>query len=277
MRNAFLFLFVFSFYSLYSQNIKIVSFNHDLYEQGMAIYKDHGFLLYDKGFCRILDLKTYQIINEFKLGCYGLKNHANCASFGKEKVKGSFLPLLYISQCRSPKFFCFVENITKEGSKLVQTIRSGCEGEDGIAHNWVVNSRNNSLYTISTSNKRDSLGNSKHHIVRFRLPRLSEGREVILNEGDIKEKFDVYFPNLLQGATIREKYLYLPTGRNQSQAQLKDGKRALIIINLKSHKIVEIIDLERIMNNEPEDCDFYRGKLLLYCGQSGGLYEIPTK
>lgn len=160
---------------------------------------------------------------------------------------------------------------------MVQTIRSGCEGEDGIAHNWVVNTRNNSLYSISTSNTKDSLGNTKHHIVRFRLPRLSEGREVVLVEGDIKEKFDVYFPNLLQGATIRGRFLYLPTGRSQSQAQLKDAQRALIIINLKSHKIDKIIDLERIMNNEPEDCDFYRGKLLLYCGQSGGLYEISTK
>lgn len=277
MRNVLLFLFVFFFSILYSQDIRVVRPNHNLYEQGIAIYNNYGFLLYDKGFCRILDLKTHQIINEFELGCYGAKNHANCASFGREKIKGNSIPLLYVSQCRSPKFLCFVENVTEEGATLVQTIRSGCEGEDSIAHNWVINAKNNSIYTISTSNIRDSIGNKKHHIVRFRLPRLSEGREVVLNEGDIKEKYDVYFPNLLQGAIIKGKYLYLPTGRNQSQNKMKDAERLLIVVNLKSHKIERKIDLTSITNNEPEDCDFYRGKLLLYCGQSGGLYEIPTK
>ena len=54
----------------------------------------------------------------------------------------------------------------------------------------------------------------------------------------------------------------------------KSGKREIMVIDLKQKLIKQKICLTNITVNEPEDVDFYRRKLLLYCGQTGGLYCI---
>lgn len=246
--------------------------------QGMAIYGKMSCLLSNTGLCRIINLKTRKQVSSFRLGCYGEKNHANCASFGIESVKDSRIPVMYVSECAG-KCRCFVESISDTSSLLVQTIHLDRKGIDAIAHDWVVDRKTKSLYSIARRQyaSDSTVKTYAHRINRYRLPRLNEGKDVTLTDTDVLESFDVFFPNLQQGATIKGKYLYLPTGRNQSQNKMEDAERALIVVDLKTHQIARIIDLTSITNNEPEDCDFYKGKLLLYCGQSGGLYEIPYK
>ena len=116
-----------------------------------------------------------------------------------------------------------------------------------------------------------------HRINYYRLPRLREGKHVVLSDKDVLDSFDIFFPNMLQGGTIKGDYLYLPTGLCDTSEVRADKERSLIIVNLKTHKIEQKIDLTNLTKDEPEDCGFYKNKLLLFCGQSGGLYEIPLK
>lgn len=54
----------------------------------------------------------------------------------------------------------------------------------------------------------------------------------------------------------------------------KDAKRCLIIVNLKKKRISKEIELTNVTTNEPEDIDFWDRKIVMYCGQTGGLYKI---
>lgn len=243
--------------------------------QGMAIIKSRAILLNNTGLCRIYDLKRHVVLSHFRLDSYNANNHSNCATVGVEKIVKC--PLLYISECRSP-YRCFVECIMDSSSKLVQTIHVDRDSLDGIVHNWVVDNKGRSLYAIS--NLKTFFRNEKkntHRITRYRLPKMKEGQDVTLGDKDKIESFDVEFPNLLQGACIKGKYLYLPTGLQKGNEKRKDSVRMLIIVNLRKHRIERKVNLTDITENEPEDCDFYKGKLLLFCGQSGGIYQIPTK
>ena len=68
--------------------------------------------------------------------------------------------------------------------------------------------------------------------------------------------------NMGQGGVINGRYLYLPVGlQNNAEGQRKDAERAIIIIDLKKHKIKKIIDLNNVIFDEPEDVDFYKGNL----------------
>jgi len=148
-----------------------------------------------------------------------------------------------------------------------------------VIHDWVVDRTHRFLYGIkTTSNAVDSVGNRLNTIFQYRLPRLSEGENVILTEEDKINQYDLLFVNVLQGSIIKGNKMYLPVGNLRFEGEEKErDRRALIIVDLRKRKIVKKLDINNITDNEPEDCDFYKGKLLLYCGQSGGLYEIPTK
>ena len=209
----------------------------------------------------------------------GVNNHANSASFGIERVGRNKYPVMYVSECNDP-CRCFVENVTDSGAVLVQTIALDREGIDSIARDWVVDRRGKTIYTIS----RRTYSSGKewtcaHRINQYRLPRLGEGEYVVLSQKDVLNSYDILFPNVLQGAAIKKNFMYLPVGLedNKIHYNRKDKERALIVVNLKTCKVERKIDLMDITKNEPEDCDFYKGKLLLYCGQSGGIYEIPYK
>ncbi|MBQ9231380.1 MAG: hypothetical protein IJ190_09410 [Prevotella sp.] len=243
--------------------------------QGMAVFGNNAFLLNNTGLCRSFDLKGKELKYNFKLTCFSDKNHANCASFGSEKLKNK--PLLYISQCCAPTFYCYVESVGDDGSELVQTIALNCSGENGVAHDWIVDKRANMIYTVTTAEILDEkTGLRRFHIVKFRLPKISAGKNVVLNDRDVLEDFNIEYPNILQGGTIKGRYLYLPMGVGKEQKNGNLG-RNLVVVDLKKRQIVRTVNIDDYINNEPEDCDFYKGKLLLYCGQSGGLYEIPTK
>lgn len=240
--------------------------------QGMAVWGDLAILLNDQGFCRVYDLKEREVIGSFPLGSANKNNHANCASFGVEYPESNKeFPVLYVSECRKP-YRCFVENITKDSAVLVQTIQFVKGEEPQKISDWIVEREERKLYAISRRNEmRDSL-----LIVRFRLPSLTEG-DVSFTEEDVEDTFCVMFPNLLQGGTVRSGHLYLPVGLHTGNESRKDAERAIIVIDLNKRTINQILSLEDRVVNEPEDVDFYGKKLLLFCGQTGGIYPINMK
>lgn len=247
--------------------------------QGMAIHKNFAFLLNDGGYCRIYDLKKNKLISEFDLASTDKSNHANCASFGVEYPKGNKkFPAIYISECYG-KCRCFVESIGLKGSMLIQTLQVKTKGREQYSNNWFVDKRQKYIYTINGSTREiDSIGTKKYLITKFPLPPL-DSANVIFTEEDILDQFEVSFPNLLQGGTIRKNYLYLPVGQPDIPVlrTRKDRRRAIIVINLNTKQIEKTIDIEREVSDEPEDIDFYGKNMLLYCGQNGGLFKISEK
>jgi len=253
-----------------AQSYKVAGTYKGQAAQGMAINGEYAFLFNNTGICRIFNLRTNEIERVLNLESSG-KNHCNSASFGVEKKKGSKFPVIYISQCNAP-YKCFVESITDSSSILVQTICVNRSGVNRIVHDWVVDREKKALYSITDLSGTENKWDYPHIITKYKLPKLSDGSFVELTDKDVIESFRVSFPNLLQGAAIRNGFLYLPTGRNELDSRGEDAKRELIVVNLRTHIIENKINLMGITKNEPEDCDFYKGKLLIYCGQDGGLY-----
>ena len=242
--------------------------------QGMAIYGDYAFLMNDGGGCRQLDLREGRVTKVSKLACSSNNPHVNNACFGVERIRGNSFPVIYISECRESGFNCFVESLDSVPT-LLQTIHAVEGGKTVCVINWVVDTKHCALYAVTRIEKHlDSKGSVKNTIIKYRLPRLEEGFNVILSEKDVIDSFDVIFPNILQGCKIKGDYMYLVTGLEQSLSHRKDSQRAIRVINLKKKKLAKTIDLTFLTTNEPEDIDFYKGKCLLYCGQEGGLYEI---
>lgn len=246
--------------------------------QGMAIYGDNAYLTNEGGLCRILDLKKGKVVREFQFESRSKDNHINSASFGKTFYNGSLEPLIYLSECMV-NGRCFVERITADSSELVQTIQATKKGKIERMTDWVVDNEQNCLYAITRNRKLvlDSVGNIRSYITKYRLPSLNEGKEVSLTEKDVLDRFEVLFPNILQGCKIRGRYLYLVTGLQQTYGHQKDAQRAILVIDLKKKKLIKKVDLTYVTTNEPEDIDFYNGQCLLYCGQEGGIYRIKVK
>jgi len=275
-------LFHVGFLCCYGQIKKTYSFPGEYNRksaQGMAIHKNSAFLLNNEGYCRIYDLKKKKLISEFDLASAGKENHANSASFGADFPKGNKkYPAIYISQCMAPSY-CYVENITEKGSQLIQTLQIRSKGIEQYSCNWIVDSEQKYIYTMaSLSGEIDSIGTRIYLITKLPLPPL-DSTSFVFTEKDIVDQFEILFPNLLQGGTIKNNYLYLPVGVHDypGSESRKDKHRALIIVNLITKQIERTIDINDSVLEEPEDVDFYKNELLLYCGQEGGLYRLPVK
>lgn len=279
MKHYFLLLYFIACSSIgFSQNYKVVGTYKGKTAQGMAVYDDYCFLLNNGGYCRIYDLQKEEVIGEYPLSSASDNNHSNCASFGVERVGDNTIPVLYISECAGPTYRCFVENMTLKGSNLVQTIQIKKGDKILLVQNWIVDSKKKFLYTISRlSSKPNENGEINNIIRKYRLPKLEEGEFVILDENDKLDEFEVSFLNILQGGYIRKNKLYLPVGMQSTYKGTPESvERAIIVVNLKKKKITKKIDLMEVIQNEPEDLDFYNGNLLLFCGQSGGLYHVNS-
>lgn len=276
MRSAFLFFSLVIFIGGYAQLIyPVVGTYKGKGAQGMAIYGDSALLMSDGGGYRLLDLSSGRIVRDGVLASAGKNTHVNCACFSSEKVNGSFYPLLYITEFRDPSR-CFVEQIGEDGrNKLVQTISAMKNGTKGLVRVWVVDNENRKLYGITRGKMHlDAFGSVKNTILKFRLPDISEGKNVILTEKDVESQFEVIFPNALQGGKIRKGKLYISTGYSESSRESTEYPRALLVVDLKKQKLIKKTDLTYVTTNEPEDIDFYKGRCLLYCGQTGGIYRI---
>ena len=244
--------------------------------QGMAIYGDNAYLFNDGGHCRVYNLITEEVIKEFDLASAGDKTHVNAACFGNEIINDNTIPVIYISEYKRPSR-CFVENITEEKSILVQTIQAKENNNNMFIQSWIVDTMNENLYAIVRQTPPEGEENSDLiRIMKYRLPKLNEGDMIFLTEKDILDEFFVNFASGTQGGIINGKYMLLPTGLNEGARGAFNAKRVLKIIDLEKKNICNQIDLTYVTTNEPEDVDFYKDKLLLYCGQQGGIYNISN-
>lgn len=279
MRRFFLFFCFFVFGGLLGADSQLLHPVVGTYKgksaQDMAIYGDNAYLMSDGGHCRVLNLLSGAVEKEFHLACSNKKPHINAVCFGSEKLEDASIPVIYVSATDKPHC-CYVESLTKDSSKTVQTIEAMENGKIYSNHNWIVDDENGLLYGLKCFWHQyiDDVGNVKTVITKYRLPRLDEGEKVVLSEKDILDRFDVSFPNALQGAVIRRGKLYIASGMQEKEKNNTETERAIIVINLKKKRIVKKVNINLLTTNEPEGIAFYHNKCLLFCGQTGGLYKV---
>lgn len=245
--------------------------------QGMAIYRNKAYLFNDGGGCRVFDLKSGTVIDEFQLASASEKTHINTACFRTTTVNGNTMLLLYSSEC-SRQGRCFVECIKGDSSSiLLQSIAAKKNNKRLYVPTWILDNQNEALYAIVRRSPIDGEAYSKKvEVFKYRLPALSEGENIVLTENDCFDSFMVEFENVIQGGKIKGNYMYIVSGFQEVLNVKHDAKRAIQVIDLKKKELVRSIDLTYVTTNEPEDMDFYKGKALLYTGQNGGLYKMKV-
>ena len=266
-------LFLWSAYGLSQLVYPVVGTFNNKTAQGMAIFNDTAFLMNDGGTCRMLNLKTGKVTKVIKLKCSIFNPHINTACL--RNTIGGDNPYIYISETRN-QYRCFVEQILSNSSVLVQTIsfKSTGNGNNTPVLNWVVDSPNNCIFGIKRNNIKCKSGEFLNTIYKFRLPKISEGNNVEFSDADVLDKFSLYFGKSLQGCKIRDSLLLVVSGFQEMAQQKKAAKRQIFVIDLKKKCILKTIDLTYVTVNEPEDIDFYQDRILLYCGQNGGIYTV---
>ncbi len=244
--------------------------------QGMAILGEIALLFNNGGHCRIYNLKTKKKLTEFDLGCAAETTHANSASFGVEQPKGAFFPALYVSECFGDGHRrCFVESVTPNGSRIIQTLQIKTGGREELGNNWMVDRANKVIYSIVTF-WRDSKYQAM--LTKWPLPPLPPvgKKKVTFQKSDIIGQFTVPVSNYVQDTCIRGDYLYHAFGnRADSDDPPEKKSREIRVINLKTKKLEKIIDINDSCPLEPEGLDFYGDTLLLSCNGRGGLWRIP--
>ena len=272
-----LFSFLYSCTSLRNVKYFPVETNYQKkWGEGMAIHGQYIFLLTNTGLCRIYDMREDLFVGSVALASAHAKNHANNACFGVEYPKdNNKFPALYISECEAP-YRCYVENITEYESRLIQIIQFQIDNKPQAVHDWIVDIVTNNIYAVTQlypfNKERNGFATQ---IVKFGLPSINT-QEVILSDVDIEDSFEVFFPHILQGGVIHNHTLYLPSGAS-ADSQVQYGKeKAIVIIDLKEKKIKRIIDVQDILNNEPEGGALSGKSLIISCAPKG-LYQFFLK
>ena len=248
--------------------------------QGMDLWGEYVFSCQNRGIGTIYRLSSdsFEKVGQFDLGSHDRSNHANVASFGVEKVETTDpFPVAYVSHCHKRlindrKDLCFVERISKDmqSSELVQTIFYDDVNKDfGYALQWVVDRKKGFLYGYgNTVNNTDSA--NCHRIIKFRLPKLSEGAFVTLRPEDALENYTIEdvsgfkFNPIGQGLDIRNGRLYMPTGIGDEK-----NPSILYVWNLRSKKMSKVVDLSKCTTGELEDIAVINPRKVLLQSQDG--------
>lgn len=263
-------------------------------QQGMEIWKNFVFSCEDGGKVNIYKFgKAYgKVIASFNLESAQPDNHCNNAEFGVEKKKGASFPLLYISVGKpgSPiDWTCFVESVSRKGrswsSELVQTITlDGCKGwkEAGYteifgAPSWLVDCERGFLWVFSAI-KRTTPKVTRHNwenlyvATRFRIPKLSEGPEVVLTVDDIISQ--VTFPydvGFTQAGCIRDGKIYYCFGVGKDPVR----PASIRVYDTDTGKISARYDMLSQILQEPEDIVVRGSWIYLNANTNSKGSEIP--
>ena len=204
--------------------------------QGMGVWEDRAYVLYDTGACAVYDLVTRDAkpLDVFKLGSYRepeyqgdpYHNHANDCMFSKTHFEGNPIPLLYVTigtgigTDEDGYFYRIkVENITSTvdeagnesyRGKVLQTVVVRPEGdpERGFRDpGWgcpchVLDAEGGFIYTVSARYRttRGSLPEGKTNaliITKYPVPEVVEGSTVRLAGKDILDTEDFLVSTLL--------------------------------------------------------------------------------
>lgn len=262
--------------------------------QGMDIWEDRAFILYDTGVCGVFDLKTRapRPVSVFPLGSYNAGkpsrdylNHANSCMFSAMHWQNNPIPLLYVTVGTGTGtdgdgyfYRCAVENIVRreDGSFRAETVQTVCYRPEGALPEgmeppcwgspcFLVDNDGGFLYLFSARfrTKRDCVPEGQENafiITKFPLPDPEKGGVIHLSNPDILDQFtaasDVLFT---QGGTIAKGKLYYTFGYPRGGYPLN-----LLVFDLeKKCQIAHVGNLtEAFCREEMECCSVYQGRLL---------------
>lgn len=264
-------------------------------QQGMEIHGNRIFSCEDGGKVNIYDYRKAdgKVTASFNLASSRPDNHVNNVEFGIERKRGAACPLLYITNGKPGseiEWTCFVESITKHGknwtSEIVQTITlDGCEGwkEAGYtaifgAPSWLVDRERGFLWVFSAI-KRTTPKVTKHNwenlyvATKFRIPKLSEGKEIVFTVKDILEQktfeYDIGFT---QAGCMKDGKIYYCFGVGQDPQR----PAAIRVYDTDSSEIAARYDLYESVPQEPEDIVLKDGRILLNCNTNAKTGVIPN-
>lgn len=256
--------------------------------QGMAVWNDYVVSLQNTGQATIYRLHgdNLQKVRQFPLASQMSENHANVAFFGIERYdKSDDFPLLYVSQCSKQKYrgmkdVCFVERISLTGApQLVQTIvLDDKDGLFGYALQWMIDRKNKLLIGYGNTVENMGKGNRWRTII-FPLPKLSEGPVVHLHPRNAIDNYciqdlDARFPSnhIGQGACVIKDQMFIPVGVGTEK-----HPSILYVWNLKKKRLDQIVDFQKQVPHEFEDCEPYRRSLIMQTNGGGILRFKPHR
>lgn len=272
--------------------------------QGMAIWQDQAFILYDTGACAVYDLKSREArpLAAFPLGSFNegaptreYLNHANQCMFGGVHYKENPIPLLYVTtgtgtgaDADGYYYRLSVENIvrTPQGftAQTVQTVTyqpSEMVGLPWASPCWgcpafFVDTADEALYIFSARyrTKRGCVPAGKTNayiITRFPLPKVNAGPLIRLTAADIQDQFQIESDvEFTQGGQLTNGILHYTFGCP------KIGyPNRVMAFDVKKKKVLYLVDHldDAFCGEEIECCDWYEGQLL--CNTcDGSLYIL---
>ncbi len=266
--------------------------------QGMGIWGDRLFVLYDTGICGVYDLQSRspRALDVFKLGSYNAGtpskdylNHANDCVFSKIHYENNPIPLLYVTigtgiGTDGDGYFyrCAVENITctvdENGEHYTaQTLQTISYRPEGIEHTpflqpcwgcpgWMIDPDEPYLYMFSAKyrTKRGCVPEGERNtyiITKFPLPSLEAGTWVHLSPKDILDQFCVESDvPFTQGGTIVNGKLYYTFG-----LPIREYADIILVFDLKEKRLIaQVEELDDALNQEEIECAApYEGMLLV--------------
>lgn len=232
--------------------------------QGLAIYGDYLFRLYQYGYCYVYDISDISnifLVNTFKLGSYATNTHPNCAQFAPTPpLADTGFPLLYVTLGNSKEQMA-IEKVSLDGSEcLKRVIVNDTDGRPSLnttRSNWIIGD-DGYIWGMSNSGMPGE-PNYTIHFYKLILPE-SEEKIQTLNIADAIDHFtdDDYenLPGTWQGGMVRNGKLYFLFGTTRV-------KRELRIYDTMTHERLAIVDLQKITTAEPEDIDVWQDNKII--------------
>lgn len=272
--------------------------------QGMDIWRDKAFLLYDSGMCGVYDLKSQreEALDFFPLGSYNegvptkeYRNHANSCMFGSLIPAGKDMPLLYVTvgsgigaDADGFHYRCAVEEIMQgEGGYSARTLQvityqpGDMQGLPWEEPSWgcpafFADEKKKKIYILSARyrTKRGCVPEGKKNayiVTTFDLPDLKEGTMVRLSPRDIKDQFSVESDVLFtQGGALYDDKIYYTFG-----CPGIDYPNHVMVFDLEKKKIIENVgDMDEEFNREEIECCARYGEKFLCNTSTGSIYEV---
>ena len=265
--------------------------------QDGAIFNGYLFRFDHKGYCRVFDMETHQLICTFELDqCKEIAPHSNAVCFGTQYFsKEDEFPLLYTNiynnyskaEDRLEGVCCVYRLTRKENeftTKLVQMIRIGFVEDRNLWKSFESNTdvRPYGNFVIDTDQNqywafvmRDKERTTRYF--SFPVPDVNVGdidetygvKSVTLQKQDILKMFDCDYSRYLQGACYHDGKIYSVEGFSKNGENLPK----LQIIDLNTEKAQGFDICSMGLETEPEFIESYQDKIY-YSDASGKVYLL---
>ena len=257
--------------------------------QDGVIWGNYLFRFEGNGACHVYDADSLEKKCDFFLDDLSTwMPHSNAVTFGCEYYEaGDEFPLLYTNvyntyakEADRREGVCCVYRLTRQGDSFrgqpVQTIRIGfakdaslwcSEGCSDVRPygNFVVDRENGIYYGFTM---RDGADTTPYFA--FKLPRLADGPEVVLEKKDILSSFETPYHRFLQGACVHNGKIFSVEGFTNDGV---NPPAIRIIDPEKKGQIFYALTAPYGMIEEPELIDFRNG--VCYCSDCrGNLFVI---